>query len=120
MYPRCRWLAYVTRVTVEVEDIDENPLLAQNPKPFGSKYSSFYEEMIGRVSHELPFYDADNRTVMELLVKSFEEYSSLMSLIRPHQKRGDGRGALAAGVLHNMGNTKWDGMIEKVGMQDIL
>jgi len=67
-------LAYVTRATSEVEDITENPLPDQNPKPFGSKYGSFYEEMIARVSHELPSYDADNQTVMELLVKSFKEY----------------------------------------------
>lgn len=106
-------LAYVTRAVADVENIAENPLLAQNPKPFGRKYGSFYEEMIGRVSHELPFFDADNRTVLELLVKSFKEYPSLMSSIRPHQKRGDGRAALAAVVLHNMGNTKWDDMVEK-------
>lgn len=53
------------------------------------------------------------RTVLELLVKSFKEHPSLMSSIRPHQCSGNGQAALEAVVLHNMGNTKLDDLIDK-------
>lgn len=106
-------LTYVTRDSIEVSPISDNPLLPRDPKPFGAQYSSFYEEMVARTAHDLPSYAADNRTVLELLVKSFNENPSLMSSIRPHQRRGDGRAALQAVVLHNMGNTKWDDLIDK-------
>jgi len=82
-------------------------------QPFGIKYATFYEEMIARTLHNHPSYAADNRTVIELLVKSFKEHPSLMSSIRPHQKSGNGHAALEAVVLHNMGNTKWDDLIDK-------
>jgi len=82
-------------------------------QPFGQKYPTFYEEMIARTSHTHPSYAADNRTVLELLVKSFKEHPTLMSSIRPHQRSGNGRAALEAVMLHNMGNTKWDDLIEK-------
>jgi hypothetical protein len=106
-------LAYVTRENVGVEQIANNPLARQDQQPFGEKYSTFYDEMIERTSHTHPSYAADNRTVLELLVKSFKEHPSLMSSIRPHQRRGDGRVAMEAVVLHNMGNTKWDDLIDK-------
>jgi hypothetical protein len=104
----------VTRETIEVPPVRDNPFLpTRDPKPFGSQYSSFYDEMIARTAHDLPSYAADNRTVMGLLVKSFQENPSLMSSIRPHQRHGDGRAALHAVMLHNMGNTKWDDLIGK-------
>jgi hypothetical protein len=107
-------LAYVTRKTIEVSPIRDNPFLPRDPKPFGSQYSSFYDEMVACTAHDLPSFAADNRTVMELLVKSFlENNPSLMSSIRLQQRRGDGRAALHAVMLHNMGNTKWDDLIEK-------
>jgi hypothetical protein len=95
-------LAYVTRETIEVPPIRDNPFLPRDPKPFGSQYSSFYDEMVARTAHDLPSYVADNRTVMELLVKSFQENPSLMSSIRPHQRRGDGRAALHAVMLEKI------------------
>ena len=79
-------LAYVTRERIEVSPIrEQNPLLPRDPKPFGSQHSSFYEEMIAHTAHDLPSYEADNHTVMELMVKSFQEHPSLMSSICPHQ-----------------------------------
>jgi hypothetical protein len=108
-------LAYVTHDDVGVEPIALNPLgpPRQDEQPFGQKYPTFYEEMIARTSHTHPSYAADNRTVLELLVKSFKEHPSLMSSIRPHQRSGNGRAAMQAVVLHNMGNTKWDDLIDK-------
>lgn len=95
-------------------DIVENPLLAQNPKHVGGKYGSFYKEMIGRISHELPSFEANNSsTILELLVKSIKEYPSLMPSIRHHHKRGDGLNTLEAVIVHNMNNTKWGDMAEK-------
>lgn len=104
-------LAYVTREAITVEPIANNPLGGQ--QPFGDKYSTFYDEMIARTSHSNPSYAADNRSVLELLVKSFKEHPSLMSSIRPHQRSGNGRAAMEAVILHNMGNTKWDDLIDK-------
>jgi hypothetical protein len=108
-------LAYVTREDAGVDPIARNPLGPphQDQQPVGQKYSTFYEEMIARTSHAQASYAADNQTVLELLVKSFKEHPGLMSSIRPHQWSGNGRAALEAVILHNMGNTKWDDLINK-------
>jgi hypothetical protein len=81
-------LAYVIHDDVEVEPITLNPMGPphQDQQPFGQKYPTYYEEMIARTSHMHPSYAAENRTVLELLVKSFKDHPSLMSSIRPHQQ----------------------------------
>jgi hypothetical protein len=79
-------LTYVTREVEAAEPIANNPLAPQRQgqRPFGEKYSMFYDEMTARTStagtsHDHLSFAADNRTILELMVKSFKEHDlSLM------------------------------------------
>ena len=73
------------------------------------------EELIAYASHEGPGYQTDNATVYQILQEILGN-SIHMSSIKPMQRRRDGRAAFQALNLHNMGNLKWDKVVEQAEM----
>ena len=61
--------------------------------------------IVGTVGSTLVTYD--NGMVLDVLVSCLNT-TRHMSDLKPFQNRRDGRGALAALELHNMGNSKWN------------
>jgi len=84
--------------------------------PWLQPHLSIAEELIAYASHEGPGYQTDNATenriLQEILGDSFH-----MSSIKPMQRRHDGRAAFQALNLHNMGNLKWDKVVEQAEMR---
>ena len=80
--------------------------------PYSEGVESFHEELITRASHNHPNFADDNGMVPDVLV-SFLKTTRHMSDLKSFQKRRDGRGALAALELHNMGNSKWDSILSE-------
>ena len=103
-------LSYVARDVVEPVLIDEDPIDALNP--FSSNYDSFHDELISRARHDHPNYPDDNATVLDMLVGSLSK-TEYMSSLKPFQRTRDGRGALLALEVQNLGNSKWDNVIKK-------
>ena len=66
--------------------------------------------IVGTIGSTLGTYD--NGMVLDVLVSCLKT-TRHMSDLKPFQKRRDGRGALAALELHNMGNFKWDSIVSE-------
>ena len=99
-------LSYVTRVDPTVPTI----VTISATFPYSEGVESFHEEPINRASHNQPNFAYDNGMVLSVLVSCLNT-TRHMSDLKPFQKRRDGRGALAALELHNMGNSKWDSIV---------
>ena len=82
------------------------------PSEYGKVAESLHEELIIRASHNHPNFAGDNRMVLDVLVSCLKT-TRHMSDLKLFQKRIDGRGALAALELHNMGNSKWDSIVSE-------
>ena len=80
--------------------------------PYSEGVESFHEELINRASHNHPNFADDNGVVLNFLVSCLKT-TRHMSDLKPFKKRRDGRGALAALELHNMGNSKWDTIVSE-------
>ena len=78
--------------------------------PYYEGVDSFHDELITRASLNHPNLANDNGMVLDVLV-SCPKTTRHMSDLKPFQKIRDGRGALAALELHNMGNSKWDSIV---------
>ena len=101
-------LSYVTRAVVTpgpIGPIREN-------KPFSRDFSSFHEEMVARASHDHQNYQDDNSAVLDILVGCLGD-TEYMTSLKPFQRLRDGRGALLALEVQNLGNSKWDTVIRK-------
>ena len=94
-------LSYFTRVDTTVSTI--GTISATFLYSEGVEY--FHEKLITRASHNHPNFADDNGMVLDVLV-SYLNTKRHMSYLNPFQKRRDGRGALVALELHNMGNSK--------------
>ena len=73
---------------------------------------SFHEELIARTSHKYPNFADDNGMVIDVLVVCLKT-TRYMSDLKTFQRQRDGRGALEALELHNMGNSKWDPIVSE-------
>ena len=80
--------------------------------PYSEGVYSFHEELITRAFHNHPNFADDNGMVLGVLVSCLKT-TRHMSDLKPFQKRRDGRGALAALELHNMGNYEWDPIVSE-------
>ena len=99
-------LSYVTRADHIVPTIGTiSPIFL-----YSEGLYSFHEKLIARASHKQPNFVDDNVMVLDVLVACLK-IKKLMSDLKPFQKIRDGRGALAALELHNMGNSKWDSIL---------
>ena len=101
-------LSYVTTVDPIVPTIFTISATFQ----YSEGVDSFHEELITRDSHKHPNFADDNGMVLDVLVVCFKT-TRHMSDLKSFQKRRDGRGALAALDLHNMGNSKWDSIVSE-------
>ena len=101
-------LSYVVRKSVTV------PIIRgiKQHFPYSENVNSFHDDLIIRASHDHPNYSDDNAMVLDVLVACFKG-SVHMSDLKPFQKTRDGRGALLALELHNMGNSKYDTLVQK-------
>ncbi len=101
-------LAYVIREMA----IAPTPLPRQaHGKPWSNVHDSLVEELIDYAEHSGPTYKTDNATVYRILQDSLAGTQHISS-IKPFQSRRDGRGAYEALMLHNLGNSKWEKVIE--------
>ncbi len=101
-------LAYVIRET----ELAPIPLPRQSHgKPWSEGHDSLMEELIAYAAHTGPTYKTDNATVYRILQDSLAGTQHISS-IKPFQSRRDGRGAYEALMLHNLGNSKWEKVIE--------
>ncbi len=80
-------------------------------KPWSDIHEGLVEELIAYAEHEGPTYRTDNATVYRLLQDSLAGTQHISS-IKPFQGRRDGRGAYEALMLHNLGNSKWEKVVE--------
>ena len=69
------------------------------------------DEFIAHAPHDGPEFTEDNATVLRLLQDILAD-TSHMSSMKPFQRTRDGRGSFQAIQRHNMGNSKWDNVIE--------
>ena len=86
------------------------PVLRPNV-PWSIESSSLEEELIKFTPHTGPAFQADSATVFRMLQEMLHETSHVSSL-KPYLTARNGRGALSALQLHNMGQAKWDKLIE--------
>ena len=102
-------LAYVIR-----KDVDPpNPLPPLiNDMPWSEPNTSMMEELVLYAAHAGASYKADNATVFRLIQNAVADTSHISS-IKPYQRTRDGRKAYEALVLHNMGNSKWEKVVEE-------
>ena len=80
-------------------------------RPWSVGYSNLSDEMIDRAEHEGPAFQDDNANVYRLLQEALKATSHYSSISR-HQRRRNGRQAFLDLQLHNMGNSKWDKVVE--------
>ena len=101
-------LAYVIRQNVAAP----NPLPGQaRGKPWSDVHESLVEELISYAEHSGPAFKTDNATVYRILQDSLAG-TQYISSIKPFQGRRNGRGAYEALILHNLGNSKWEKVVE--------
>jgi hypothetical protein len=101
-------LAYVIR------ESEARPVPLPNQelqKPWSVGFESLVEELIAYAEHTGPTFKTDNATVFCLLQDALAGTQHI-SLIKPYQRKRDGRGAFLALKLHNLGNSKWEKVIE--------
>ena len=87
------------------------PGVQAHGRPWSNTYDSLSEELIDRAPHAGPSYEDDNATVYRLIQDAIKSTSHVSSISR-HQRTRDGRGAFFDLQLHNMGNSKWDKVVE--------
>ena len=80
-------------------------------KPWSLGHNSIAKELIDYASHDGPAFQTDNATVYRLLQEVLAG-TQHMSSIKPFQRQRNGRGAYEALQLHNMGNSKWEKVVE--------
>ena len=102
-------LAYIIRLAVGAPN-PLPPLL--NDVTWSGTNMSMMEELIEHAAHEGASYKADNATVYRLIQDTVADISHISS-IKPYQRSRDGRKAYEALVLHNMGNSKWEKVVEE-------
>jgi hypothetical protein len=100
-------LAYVIREDDEVPD--PLPNFANGRVPYSE--DSLMDDLIAYSKHEGPSYKSDNAKVYVLLQEIVGD-SSHVSSIKQFQRQRNGREAFKALTLHNMGNSKWDKVVE--------
>ncbi len=79
--------------------------------PWSTSHTNVMDELIEYAPHTGPAFNADNATVFRKLSEMLNDTSYATSL-KPFQRRRDGRGAYMALQQHNMGDSKWDKIIE--------
>lgn len=100
-------LSYVLRDEIPPNNL---PALVNN-KPWSGTRASFMEELIAYAPHTGPEYTEDNAQVFTLLMNTLTGSQHVASISRFQSKR-DGRGAFQSLVLHNMGSSKWEKIVE--------
>ena len=80
-------------------------------KPWSNVHDSLVQELIAYAVHSGPAFRTDNATVYRILQDSLAGTQHISS-IKPFQGRRDGRGAYEALMLHNLGNSKWEKVVE--------
>ena len=101
-------LAYVIRQ--HATPVLPLPALAHG-KPWSSEHTSLLEELIAFAKHDGPTFQTDNATVYRLLQEVLAG-TQHMSSIKPFQSKRNGRGAYEALTLHNLGNSKWEKVVQ--------
>ena len=101
-------LSYVMRAVVTPGPI--GPIRLN--KPFSTDFSSFHDKMIARASHDHQNYQDDSSAILDILVGCLGD-TEYMTSLKPFMKLRDGRGALLALEIQNLGNSKWDTVIRK-------
>lgn len=101
-------LAYVIRPDAQAPV----PLPNQaHGKPWSGVHEGLVEELIAYAEHAGPTFKTDSATVYRLLQDALAG-TQHSSSIKPFQGRRDGRGAFEALMLHNLGNSKWEKVVE--------
>ena len=104
-------LAYIIRKDpAEAITVQTNPL--RPGLPYGSKFHSFFDEMIACASHTGTSYTEDNASVLNILVHVLKGTSFEVS-IQPFKRNRDGRGAFMALTEHNLGSNRWETVLER-------
>ena len=101
-------LSYVIR-----EDADPpNPLPTLRPnKPWSDDHDSVMDDLINFVPHDGPSYEADNASVFRILSNALASTSAMASISK-HQRKRDGRKAYLDLIMHHMGSSKWEKVVE--------
>ena len=69
------------------------------------------DELIAHAPHDGPAFTEDNATVLRLLHDMLADTSHMLSM-KTFQRTRYGRGAFQAIQRHNMGESKWDKVLE--------
>ena len=87
------------------------PSFLVSNRPYGTCYTQLMDELIAHAPHDGSEFAEDNATVLRFLQDILENTSHISSMM-PFQRTRDGRGAFQATQCHNMGESKWDKVLE--------
>ena len=100
-------LSYVIRETVNPGPV---PALAANSVT-SAQYSSIMDELIDYCPHDGVEYAEDNAAVLQVIVEMTKDTVHASS-VKPHVASRNGRGAYFALTQHNMGNSKFQDLVD--------
>ena len=78
---------------------------------YGTGYTQFIDELIAHAPYDGPAFAEDNATVLRLIQDILAD-TSLMPPMKPFQRTRYGGGDFQAIQHHNMGDSKWDKVLE--------
>ena len=104
-------LSYVVRKKVEMDHV--LPPKSEG-NPHSTKYSSVESDMIHLASHDNPWCREDNSKVGNIL-KKYKIGNMYTSIIKPFQKREDGRAAFMSIMFQHTGPDKWTTLLQACG-----
>lgn len=99
-------LSYVIRENPTPGNV---PALAAN-KATSANYSSIMDELIDHCPHIGAGFAEDNAAVLQVIVEMTKDTSHASS-VKPHVSKRDGRAAYLALTQHNMGNSKFEELV---------
>ena len=82
--------------------------------PYSKYIGGFREDLISRALRTRPVYSEDNYMVLKVLLHCFQGINHMIS-VKPYVGKCNGRGSLLDLEQHNMGISKWDTIVKKVG-----
>ena len=87
------------------------PSFLVSNRPYGTGCTQLMDELIAHAPHDGPAFAEDNATVLCLQQDMLAD-TSHMSSMKPFQRTKDGIGAFQAIQRHNMGESKWDKVLQ--------
>lgn len=103
-------LSYVIRPRAERPEGECPPAAAG--RPHAAQYRSIKDELVERASHDDPLFVEDNETVFNH-IEDASRGTKYATVLQPHRRTKDGRGAYMALINQYAGKAAWDAVIQE-------